>query len=341
MLNKEDLKSHFSYKGEDIREILSEKIEYIFSVEFPKYAGLIDGFRCMLDKVRPLVVVVDEDVCPFNKTLVQVAKTMGIKSSAVQHGMMGMRPGFIPLSADYFLCWGSIEPEKMKGWGVGEDRILIAGSPRHDVIFSKANSYNAPKLEPEKGVKVLYINSPFHERWRPDFLNSHISQDSHFRTLKTLGDLKEKYPTMKLAFKFHPRDLEKDDTKKVLRSYFNDDVSFHEKNDLYNLIMENDIVIAAWSSACLEALMFGKRLIVVNFESALVMFPIGDKQDAWRVFNEQQLIEKFDKAISLSAEELTNYHARVRSFIERVFHNRDGSATDKASLLIEEIGCLK
>ncbi len=341
---EENLSGEFLYKDIDIFPFIEGKLRYFFKVESVGLKETIDKFEKLLHKVKPSAVIVEEDVCPFNKMLAQTAGERGIKTIVLQHGMMGIKSGFAPLSSDYFFCWGEFDQDRMKAWGVEENRLVVTGSPRHDSMFERVDEMRNDgncELDLNREINVLYISSPFHSHFRPDFINSHITQESHLRTLVALCKLKQKHGGVKLHFKFHPRDIRKEETKNFIAKHFREDVAFYDKEDLSLLISRCDIVVSSWSSSCLEVMMFGKRLIIVNFSGKGEMYPIGTEGGAWLAYSEGELMKDFGEAMNISKNKMSIYQAKARNFIAKAFGVRDGLAVNRITGEIREILCQK
>ena len=69
-------------------------------------------------------VYIPEDKSAGYRGIVVRARQLGIKTVVVQHGIPFHKGGYVPLLADYFMCW----PEhrlKFIDWGIREDRLIV------------------------------------------------------------------------------------------------------------------------------------------------------------------------------------------------------------------------
>ena len=69
------------------------------------------------------IIYVPDDSTPHNGYLVKRAKSEGVTTAVIQHGFPGSLPGFLPLRADYFLCWPECR-DKFISWGMPARKIL-------------------------------------------------------------------------------------------------------------------------------------------------------------------------------------------------------------------------
>jgi hypothetical protein len=105
----------------------------------------ITTFR--IDYFPPLkgdILFLNEDKSSGKMELIYRARKKGIKTVVVQHGMPCGSIGFIPLLADYFMCWEE-SYERFLGWGIEKEQLIVF----------KAEAPNDLKLI--KGVEAVFF----------------------------------------------------------------------------------------------------------------------------------------------------------------------------------------
>lgn len=91
----------------------------------------IARFIDVLSYLRPSIVVTEYDRNALWSCLVLAAKSVGIPTTTLVHGVMNERAiGYCPVIADSILCWGDLQKETLISEGVDPEIILNAGCPR-------------------------------------------------------------------------------------------------------------------------------------------------------------------------------------------------------------------
>ena len=103
---------------------------------------------------------VPEDITLEKRILVTKAIAEGVKTVVVQHGFAGDRVGFLPLKADYFLCWPE-DRSKFIMWGMDESKVFPF-TPQKPLNLNKIPGVNAVffLVPPAKGRQFHDENSP-------------------------------------------------------------------------------------------------------------------------------------------------------------------------------------
>lgn len=86
----------------------------------------------ILDVVQPRVVVIKSNVMAGAVALASRARTERRKTIQLQHGVP--QAFYTPVLEDAMLTWGESSNAILRGLGVSENRLVTAGSPRHDTM---------------------------------------------------------------------------------------------------------------------------------------------------------------------------------------------------------------
>jgi len=111
------------------------------------------------------LLLLNQDKGPFQRRLCKVARDQGVTTAVVQHGITAHKHAFMPLLADYLICW----PEDKKifmDWGVQEDRLIISNEevPTKLKFIQQVRAVMFLTVPAEKGNPRHYYNGhyPFH-----------------------------------------------------------------------------------------------------------------------------------------------------------------------------------
>ena len=124
------------------------------------------GCRQFLKSFRPAAIVTEYDRCVRWSCLVLAARSLGIPTFTLQHGVLGEQAiGYAPLLADKMFCWGETSREiAYRRHGVPPEQLLIGGCPRLDrrLAATPCQSRVQLGLDPAKPV-VMLATAPYSE----------------------------------------------------------------------------------------------------------------------------------------------------------------------------------
>jgi hypothetical protein len=118
----------------------------------------VAGCLEFLGRSRPTVVLTEYDRNDHWATLILVARSLGIPTLTMVHGVMGEKAvGFTPVLADKILCWGEMQRRQLIDGGERRAEIVVAGCPRitRELPLSPAEARAKLGLPAEKPVVLL------------------------------------------------------------------------------------------------------------------------------------------------------------------------------------------
>lgn len=267
-------------------------------------AKRVASCRRLLESHRPSVIVTEYDRNRRSSILVLVAKTLGIPTVTLVHGVIG-EYGYTPLLADKVLCWGQRQKQKFIESGVSPDRVSVVGYPRmsRDINASSATVRAKMGLPARKPV-VLLATNPIPERFRLALADAFCTAFSS-------------NPDMVAAVRLHPSEnvaFYKD----IMASY--PSVRFTENQEwtVDESLAAADVVVCHNTGFGVDALV--KRRIVVVLDT--ISFPLGPGEEliqeagAPRASSAKELYaiveqivgdEDYRRSLRLSAERYVNH----------------------------------
>jgi hypothetical protein len=130
----------------------------------------IAGFLGFLERSKVAAVLTEFDRNFEWASLVLCAKTLGIPTYSLVHGVIGHEcVGFYPLLADTIFCWGQFDRDKLLEAGLEPARAVIAGCPRltRNLDASPAQARLKLGLDPARPVVMLGTDPfPMQQRLR-------------------------------------------------------------------------------------------------------------------------------------------------------------------------------
>jgi hypothetical protein len=119
---------------------------------------LIVGCLGLLESCRPAAVVTDYDRAGLASSLVLAAKSLGIPTFSLQHGVMNdFAVGYVPIIADQMFCWGELPRRIMTAAGQDSAKVTIGGCPRltRDLLAEPEKTRRRLNIDPSHRVVML------------------------------------------------------------------------------------------------------------------------------------------------------------------------------------------
>jgi len=327
-----------------IRSTLAEKIElfkseysdnsyslvnYFFSITLPSNSIFILrylGFRDICETIRPLSVSASDENSPYNKCLLDAARSAGIRTIGIQHGAIHeLHPAY--RFTEYEIKQGII-PDKTLVWGPKWKEILIKKSnyPGHKIrVTGQSRTDSIGHLlktampKPRESRVVLFASQP----QRDPSLREKAAKD--------LFEASVTFSNVEIVLKPHP--LEKDYVEyygSIARTAGLKHISYQPDEDLYKLISESDAVYTCFSTVGMEAVYFSKPLLVHDPLDQDIQGYIKEGV-GMQIKNRNECIEILESLVkgTLAVEPET-----VQSFIANHAYKIDNKASER---IIEEI----
>ncbi len=200
----------------------------------------IDQIKNTLQKIKPNLIVLNDNTYPINRAIIQVAKELGIHTIEIQHAVYSNEMKILPgLGTDFVYVWGEYFKKIYKDQRIRDDNsIKILGYP------FKTNFSN--ELLPNKKLTLYYLAQGFQYQ---DIKNLD-------RLLENALYLKNLSNTLNVTFKckLHPN------SPKVLLDKVLPHIECNPLDQtMENAINDGDIFISFNSTALIQAAFQGKE----------------------------------------------------------------------------------
>ncbi len=268
---KEDL---LVFKNISLTEYLKQSFEDLFlEPNFPTYIHLIELLENYLKEIKPKAIVQVYETGTYAKAFEVVAKKLGIKTLAIQHGLIPTDyPEYIckeiknenfPLGnfiPDLTLVYGEYYKKILTEIGTyPKEKVQVVGNPTYfdfEKIKNLLNKNEIRKKNDLKNEKIILV--PLSMRF------FYVENSPDRILLNTLFDGFKDRDDVKILVRPHPGDKFDQDT---LRNIFPGNNFKISRNTLFDDIFVSDIVVVLpLSSVSTEVPIFEKPLLLVNIE---------------------------------------------------------------------------
>lgn len=322
-------------------DIITSRLDTYFSHMFPVfYINYIQSMR-MIEKIKPDIILIEEEYGGFERSLIQAAKDTGVKTLAVQHGMMSDRENAYILPSvsdnlnpcpisDITSVYGRYERDLLIEKSIYHDEnIVITGSHRYDDLVN--NRYSREEFcrrhgIPETHTLILWTSQANILPMEENELNYSIL----FSSLSHLD-------RCTLLVKPHPGEGQQYHAlyARYQEKYPISSVFSPSGAGIYELLSVCDILITKHSITGLEAMLLKKHVLVLNLGAH---GDVGDYVSAGAaagVYAPDMLLPALKGMISGE----TDLREKMDEYVRYHLFEQDGKATGRiADLVLKESG---
>jgi glycosyltransferase involved in cell wall biosynthesis len=316
----------------------------LFRKDVDYYITFKDLDEYIKNRLRKIdVVVVTNDIIPFERKVIKIARELGIKSLIIQHGYPNNLQIFqsIPIFADRIAVWGELTKDFLIKGGAEEEKIILTGSPQFDKyvirkpgdkrkIFRK---YNLPLSI--KNI-ILFTAQPFRHKDKFDY--DRLTLDEQKEIFKNIFKISDEMDLF-LIVKLHPSN--ELSYPKILdfisaNNHKNCVVFSHEQCELFDLIDICDISITHNSTTAVESMILKKPVITVNFSNKKDAINYAQYGCAINVTTKDMLKETINSVLNnrLLRDKLM---INADRFLKYSFYKLDGLSSKRVANLIMNI----
>lgn len=247
-------------RGVDLRPAVERWLAERAALHGSRETRMVEQIAAHFRRVRPTLVVVDEDATPLPRAAIAMARHMGARSYVVQHGAPCVRFGFAPLVADGLFAWGETSRRQLVRWGLDARRIHVAGAPRHDRLRDFWRRQKVRPFDHQRPRILLLATVPPADN-RPDAVTYHLTRRAHDEMVEAALASVMKLAGATLVVKLHPRTRDPAAIEKLLSRPTRLSVRVARRGRLERLLAECDCVLSCGSSGGVEALLAGLPVI--------------------------------------------------------------------------------
>jgi glycosyltransferase involved in cell wall biosynthesis len=334
----------------------------------------------LFDELKPAFVVSNTEVYYADRFFLREAKKRGIPSHSLFSVFPATKEGLMLLSKSknkykirlllYFIykkvltslgiplqgipvpskgdaikvcVWSEYQKEVFKERGGIPEKLVITGSPMHDLIFQRSKE-NSDEIK-NKVCKLLNINKNNEIilfASQPLFKDKLCTYEEQKRMTELVIEAVSNFDGYTLIIKLHPRESLEEYTyldKHPLKNRFR--VAEEKDADLYDLIQVSRLMITRSSTVGLDAMLFGKEVITINTAGSRDPWGYAESGAAIGVYNEEGLVPAINDALYNEAIRRKLAEGR-RQFVYEYAYKQDGKASkrvvDLIIQMIEESG---
>jgi hypothetical protein len=224
------------------------------------------------------------------------------------------------------------EKEVYSSLGVPPEKIFITGQPRFDLIWEEKSSpkeQTLPKLgiAQNQGVIVLATEP---------LVELHVwTKQQREQLVRAVANALEELPDKQLVIKLHP-DESIETYGEILSTIGKDKAIVCRDVDIYELLHACELLLVGDSTVGLEAMLFDKPVINLNFTGSPSVMGYAESGAALGAYKEEDLAPAIQKALH-DLQVRKELEQNRKRFISKHVYQRDGQASKRVAELIIQL----
>ena len=317
----ESFGGQFELDGVPVWEAIRDRLWLYYRVQFPRLVKYVETVIRVLETEQPDVVLTKADGPTPVRTFVNLARTRGVPTALIQHGVKSPINDYVPPS-EHVAVWGETAKGFFERKGLDPDRLHVTGAPHFDGLADHdvdVASVRAALDVPDDHAVVTLASQPFDGDVRREMLDAVLAEVAPL-----------------------------DGVTVVLRPHPREDVGLHREfadrsggsvrvaadADIHDLLAASDLVLAVNSTVMFEAPLLETPVLVLSFTDERDHPFYAPANGYPRVSDPERLSEAVERVLDGEHEELRD---RQPSFGREYAHNADGRATERVASLVERL----
>jgi CDP-glycerol glycerophosphotransferase (TagB/SpsB family) len=313
-----------------------------------------------ISKQHHVVLVLGDDVCPVERSVVSFAKRRGVPTILVQDGILNdqqsweqwLRAGrprgwamqvsrkllqyrdFLPPLTMYgasgctkVAVWGEGTRDLMMGYGVCSEKIVVTGAPRFDQLFQMARAQDSMWSKSISKQRLLFA-ALLLSNWKID------SFDKDCSVINSLESLARIEPDWEIVVRPHPSER-LEDYRRIFNLLGVKKLKLDQRSSIVSNLRDCTVVLTYASTVGVEGMILGKPVICLPIDP--VHAPLYAREGAAITVKHLADLGGLIKAVLTDAKLQYELAQRRQAFISRHLGHTDGASASRVARLIESL----
>lgn len=279
-------------------------------------------------KIKPRAIVVGSDITSQGRIACRLAKSAGIPTSCLMHGVFANNPMHGLHIAERYLVHGVNAKKFLSSLGFPAERVGVCGAPYLDSYPKQTGEMNEAvrrnlKLDPSKPYVLAATSGP----------GNTISHKHHTQTIETLCRASIQLPDVQIVSKLHRKDHV---------NYYNQVlarvpganlhiVPYGEEgypDDIFDWLQGSSILLTGGSAVAIEAMLLDVPVVTMDFADEIGGIDFISQGATTHVTTPEELIDAIGR-IANSPEGTSKASEQARDFLNNTFLSIDGRSAER------------
>jgi len=335
------LRQVFSRGRGNLWEVAEEGMQF-FWMTLAQGARNLEIARRAIEVRQPKLIVGTNERSGTFRAFYQMGRNIGIRSLCIYHGIVDLHPLWrFPIATDVMTVEGQATVDNLARVGCVSGSLLVMTSqPKYDDLLLRSSERARERVFGQFGIPagcqvVVYASAATREvRWKRGKVL--VSEDAAYAQeaeaiYKAVSQINGCY----LIVKPHPQNDDPSMHKELLQKLGVRNLIIAEAtSDVYSLILASDLLVTRWSQTGIDALVFGKALVIVNLTGEEDHIPYVKFGAALGAYSIQEVAPAIDIALHDPAVR-TRLKLGRREFLAYHTAGLDGNASGRVALVID------
>lgn len=313
-----------AYHGYHLRGLCRDLVDEHLQSRFLAYAAFVETAHAVVGAERPTHVVVNQDKQGYHRILCIVANQLGVRTVVYQHGVPFNGPELDHVASSVAV-WGRHELETYRRLRrPAADRLHILGDPALASLrgrrFEREVIARSLGLDPARPIVLMAC-----ERF-VNCVSAHERETGASDALAQVCAAAAEEPHVQFLVRWKPGKFYGDfgDSvaikNEIMDRYHRDNIVMDPGGDLYDRLFVADAVVVRASTVGLDAMIFGKPVIIFAGDGVAGLIDYVSSGAAVRVESREEFRHALARSLHDGAFRASMLHAQSR-FLQANFAN--------------------
>lgn len=292
----------------------------------------LENFAYVMTQVKPDLITLLSGNDSIDVLETRLAKKLQIPSLFFPHALISIRRDYFALEQDFIVCAGERDKNYYLELGTDKEKIHVLGIPLFDKLYKKFQSIQNFDIIRESVVKNFNLDS---SKKIILLVTTHDEDFIRKKVFNSVIKLSLKLNDCQIIVKIHPVE-EVSFYQQLLNEYKIPDILIKKDYNLHDIIIASDLIIGRSSGAQIEALLLGKNVIDLSYESTFGRYLMEKFNAVLPVYDPNDLLNTVQKVL-FNDDVSQSLKSGRNEFNEYNLIKFDGQASIRVFQLINKI----
>jgi hypothetical protein len=254
LLDAPEFLAVFRHRDVNLAPVARPVILSLLHTGLPGAIPVIEGLQTLIRRERPRIILCVPDRNWISRAAIELGHQGDIPSLTIQAGPISAHPRYDTIVADREAVLGESSRRLWEAHGIPGEKLVVTGSPR----FAAPHRPDPAAIERVRAVLGLPCDEPM-----ITFATQPLSPTVIERNVRCIVEAANRFPDHHLVCKVHPNERPAY-YRKLLRRLGDHKTRVVREVDPPALLQASALVVTAFSTLALEAMLFERPVLIVN-----------------------------------------------------------------------------
>lgn len=317
----------FRHKTVDLAPVAHPFLQSLLRIQLPRVIPIVEGLQTLIQRERPHIILSVPDRNWRSQAAIELGRRFNIPSLTLQAGVISDHSRYDTIVADREAVMGESSRRLWEAHGIPREKLIVTGAPRFDAQY---------RLDPNASRRVraalsIPVNKPLITFATQPLLPAVIEQN-----LRCVVQAAHWFPDYHFVCKVHPRETPARYSK-LLRRLGDDKITVVQKIDLDALLQTSALVVTAFSTVALEAMLFERPVLIINLTGDPDPVDYVSSGAALGAYTPEEVVQQMRRLLHRDDPVHVTLAQGRRQYLADQLYKIDGQATRRVVELIDQM----